>query len=473
MMRAGLCGILVMCLFGPPAASAAADKKAPEKEAPASDVQTKATQFVDLLAAGDFKSAVNEFDATMKEALPEEKLREVWGAIVAQGGAFKKRGGVRVEKDPEYQIVFVRCEFEKAPLDAKVVYNVRKQIAGLFFVPAKDDSSYVLPDYASPGSYREVAVAVGAGGSGLPGALMIPQGPGPFPGLVLVHGSGPLDKDESVGPNKPFLDLASGLASRGIAVLRYDKRTLARAAEVAAHLETLTLEGETILDAAAAVGQLRAMDGIDPSRIFVLGHSLGGVALPRIASRQPTIAGLIMMAAPSRPLEDVYLEQVSRLSPGEGPSPGEARKNLDEIRAKVARVKSLDETGAGQAGELPLGLGRAYWLDLSRNSAPAAAARMIQPLLILQGAKDIQVTSDDLAGWKTALAGRAGVTFKSYPDLSHLFMKSPGKGGLEDYETPGHVAREVVADIERFIKSNPAATPRRSGTDPSAVQPAS
>src|SRR6185369_2655738 len=139
-------------------------------------------------------------------------------------GAFTRQVGTRTEKQGQYDIVYVTCEFERASIDAKVVFSQSGQISGLFFAPAANGtpapspSAGNLADYVNPSAFTEQDVTVGSGEWALPGTLSMPVGDGPFPAVVLVHGSGPNDRDETIGANKPFRDLAGGLASQGIAV---------------------------------------------------------------------------------------------------------------------------------------------------------------------------------------------------------------------------------------------------------------
>lgn len=315
--------------------------------------------------------------------------------------------------------------------------------------PAREAPS--APPYSRSGAFREIEVTVGGGEWALPGTLTMPEGESLWPGLVLVHGSGPNDRDETLGPNKPFRDLAWGLATRGIAVLRYDKRTRVHGARMAAAASTLTVEEETVDDAIAAVALLEKTRGIAPDRIFVLGHSLGGMLVPRIAARKPRVAGWIVMAGAARPLEEAYLEQVRYLLSLDGEITPSEREKIAEIERQIATLRDPAKLAAAGPSDLPLGLPAAYWKDL-QGWRPAEAARAIdRPMLVLQGGRDYQVTMADFAQWKAALGSSDRVTFKVYPRLDHLFMEGEGPSTPADYARPGHVSKEVVDDIAAWI----------------------
>ncbi|MBM4430541.1 MAG: alpha/beta fold hydrolase [Chloroflexi bacterium] len=415
-------------------------------------------EFAELFLNRDYTGVVDRFDATMKSVLPLEKVKQTRESLEPQLGAFERITGSRAEKYAQagtmYDIVYVTCEFEKATVDMRIVYDPSGQVAGLFFQPAATTppASYVPPAYVKADAFREQDITVGSGGEWpLPATLTQPVGPGPFPAVVLVHGSGPHDRDETVGPNKPFRDLAWGLASQGIAVLRYEKRTRQHASRFTPEvLASLTVKEETTDDALAAVALLRQMEGIDPARIYVLGHSLGGYLLPRIGAADPQIAGLIVLAGPTRPLEDLVLEQYTYIFGLDGIS-AEEQAQLDELAAQVARVKAPDLSAATATDTLPLGTPASYWLDL-RGYNPAEVARGLkQPMLFLQGGRDYQVTTVDFEGWKSALASRSDVQLKLYPDLNHLFVAGEGKATPSEYEQEGHVAEQVIVDIAAWI----------------------
>ena len=415
------------------------------------DLVAAAQAFVDLLAQRDFVTAERSLDDTMHTAFPQEKLQETWNTILAQAGAFKHQVRTRTEARSGSSVVIVTCAFEKAALDIQIAFDHVRRIAGLVFTSAQTTAEYAPPRYVQPNAFREHEVMIGTGEWGLPGTLTVPMEPSVCPAVVLVHGSGPHDRDETIGPNKPFRDLAWGLASQGIAVLRYEKRTKQHAAKLGAIGLQLTVKEETIDDVLAAVTLLRQTAGIEATRIFVLGHSLGGMLIPRIGTRESHIAGFIVFAGATRSLEDMILEQATYLVVLEGIISQEKQAQLDELTKQVAHVKSLGPSDANSSRRL-LGAPVSYWLDLRGYDPPEAAKALKQPVLILQGERDYQVTMDDFQRWQAALSSQQNVTFRSYATLNHLFMEGNGKSGPAEYNRPGHVAEVVIYDIVHWIK---------------------
>ncbi len=226
---------------------------------------------VERLIKGDFAAVVATFDDKMRAAPSEAQLRGAWESVLEQAGAFKQVRDPRVTTKGEYQIVVLPAEFERASVDIQVVFNGSGQMAGFNVRPASATGAAPAPagafsdaSYVSRERFSERDVTVDAGGWPLPGVLAIPNGAGPHPVVVLVHGSGPGDRDATLGPNKPFRDLALGLASRGVAVLRYDKRTRTHGARLAG-LTPFTVKEEVVDDVVTAVKLLRTVADIDRS----------------------------------------------------------------------------------------------------------------------------------------------------------------------------------------------------------------
>ena len=409
-----------------------------------------ARDFVELLAKKDFAGAVSHFDDTMKTAMPQPKLEETWKALVTQTGVFKREVKTTTEKRGNYTVVHVLSEFQNMSIDIRVVLDLQKRVAGLFFAPGESLAPYTPPGYVKPTSFSEKEVTVGSGEWALPGTLTMPVGTGPFPAVVLVHGSGPNDRDETIGPNKPFRDLAGGLATRGIAVLRYQKRSRQYGDKLMG-LSNLTVKEEVTDDAVAAVSLLRKTEGINPKQIYVLGHSLGGMLVPRIGQLDPNIAGLISLAGATRHLEDVIPDQISYLASLDGSVSPEEQARIDDAKAQGNKIKSLKTSDAG-SNTLYFGAPADYWLDLRAYDPPETAKSLKQRFLILQGERDYQVTMTDFQRWKAALGTKPNVVFKTYPQLNHLFIAGTGKSSPAEYDQPAHVDEQVIDDIAVWIK---------------------
>ena len=301
---------------------------------------------------------------------------------------------------------------------------------------------------AAPSHHEEREVTFSSAGLSFPATLTIPASrPGKVPAVVLVHGSGPHDRDESIGPNKPFRDLAAGLSAAGIATLRYDKRTFAFRGKT--DLRAITLDGEVIDDAVAALEYLRTQPGIDPGRVYVLGHSLGGTAAPMIAARVPWLRGVVLMAAAVRPLDELIFEQTARGLELANTSSDEIKTRVDGLKAQFRRVR----TGEAPDDEMVFFAPARYWRDLFGRDPLKAVRELRVPVLVLQGGKDIQVGKADYDLIVGALSGRPADAreFHWFPTLNHLMMQVEGDPTGAEYGRAGAVAPEVISAVSAWI----------------------
>lgn len=452
-MRISICLAVFALVLSPVAevqARAASEETPAAQQAPAGTPHVEnARAFVDLLVKRDFAAAVSGFNATMTKALTEPKLREFWTTVVTQAGAFQAIDTARAEARGAYTAVVMTSSFERAKADITVAYDAAGKIAGFNIRPAAPPPS-PPPSYADAAAFAERDVTVGSGEWALPGTLSLPNGTGPFPAVVLVHGSGPNDRDESIGPNKPFRDIAHGLASRGIAVLRYDKRTMVHGAKLA-QIAKPTVAHEAVDDAVLAVEALAAMPEIARDRIFVLGHSLGGMLVPRIAAGAPQARGFIVMAGAAQPLEHAMLEQTQYMAGLDGAITPDEQARIDEMRKMADGVRALTPEDV-ESAEALAGVPPSYWLDLRGYDPPEAAKAVTRPMLVLQGERDYQVTMAEFERWNAALDDRDDVDLKPYRTLNHLFMPGTGPGNPQEYAIAAHVAEEVIADIADWIR---------------------
>lgn len=447
----GITSLLLCCLLlacGKPS-SAQVQGAAGDPQVPG----TQAAVFIAALQRGDFTAAVGQFDAQMSAVLSAAKLQEYWQAVQAQSGAYLRQLTPQEEtvtqNGVQYTVCLVPCEFQNATVPIKVVIDAQAHVCGLFFLPPKAQPvAYTPADYIDVQRFTEQQVTIHSGTCDLPGMLDIPANVARVPAVVLVHGSGPNDRDETIGPNKPFRDLARGLASRGIAVLRYDKRTLVYPDKFA---KAFTIKDEIIDDAVAAAAFLRTQPAVDGKQIYVLGHSLGGFAAPRIARADPQLAGLIILAGAARPLEDILLEQMTYLGSLRGALSPDAQQQLEQIKSQVALIKSPRLMTLAPDTPFLFGAPPAYWRDLRDYQPAQLAKRLPQAMLILQGGRDYQATEEDFQLWKTALATRTDVKLKLFPQLNHLFISGAGKSTPSEYAVAGHVDKTVIEEIAGWI----------------------
>jgi hypothetical protein len=417
----------------------------------AQDFEALAKDVAQELAGRQYDKVEARFDSKMASALPLEKLQSFWDNTIGQVGPFKAVTSTALAEQQGYHVVTLTCAFEKSPLNLRLVFDKESKIAGFFLVPVA--APWTAPDYANPSAFHELSVNITTGPWQLPGTLTEPNGAGPFPAVVLVQGSGAHDEDETIGPNKPFKDLAWGLASRGIAVLRYEKRTHKYAAQLAKALANFTVKEEVTDDARSAVALLATQPEVDKKRIYVLGHSLGGMLAPRIAEGDDQIAGIIIMAGSTRPMGQIVVDQIKYLSTLSGPVGDGARKQIAAAEKFAQDYDSPTLKPGETVSMLGIPTPAAYVLDLRSYDPAVTAARLKIPILVLQAESDYQVTKKDFEGWEKALAGHNNVTTKSYPGLCHLFMPAGNPPSPADYDKPGHVARGMLDDIASWVGS--------------------
>ena len=409
---------------------------------------------VELATTGKFNELHDLCGSQLKMMVTPSQLRDGWDQIVSMYGAYEGIESRGEQKAQGQTFTVHRLKFETGTLNF-MSQEDGGQLATLLLQPGAPPPPVDPPAYADPSTFAETEVRVDCHGFPLPALLTVPKKASGVPAVVMVAGSGPNDRDETIGKLKPFRDLAQGLAALGIASIRYDKRT--KSAPGMFNVKSGTVNEEVVEDAVSALKVLKSKTGgrlgkkptVDPSKIFLLGHSLGAMVAPRILDAAPELAGMVLLGGPARRLEDAIIEQSTHLA---GPKPPKAVKDqLKAIQVQVDRVKAADLTAETPASDLPLGINASYWLDLRDYDPVEATANAGKPTLVLHGAVDYQATPEEHEQFRRALAGRRDCESKLYPGLSHIFM--PGEGTAADYTREANVAEHVVADIARWLAS--------------------
>jgi len=403
----------------------------------AQSLEERTQQALDQVLKRKYDVFYALFSPEMKKTISLQQYASQADQIQASLGKPKSQDPPVSRQIQNSVLVTIPLHWSSASLNFMVSWNKAGQVQGTWFRPPDTPkTAYETPGYSKPKTFSTRDVTIGEDEWKLPGVLTIPKGGGPFPAVVLVHGSGPHDRDETLGPTKVFRDLAEGLATRGIAVLRYDKRTFVYKEKLAA-VRDFTMTEETVDDAVRAAALLRGQKDIDAHRLFVLGHSQGGYMIPRIMKADPQLAGVIVLAGNVRPLEELIVEQTEYIFQLKGSLSPAEKAQLDALKRDPWLA-------------IP-GIPESYRTDL-KGYDPAALARSSDvPMLILQGERDYQVNMKDFNLWKDGLAGRANVTLHSYPKLNHLFIAGVGKSTPQEYGEPGHLDAEALSDIGAWV----------------------
>ncbi|TDO23292.1 alpha/beta hydrolase [Pedobacter duraquae] len=412
-------------------------------------LMNRSDDFFKLMSEEKFKEAVDFFDPSVQAKITPESLYELWSKLNMSIGKFEGADVVQSKTEGEYVVVVLDGKFEKDTQRFMIAYNKTEKIVGFFLQPKNNAPVYAKPAYADSLLYKEKEVAIKGTKSNLVGILTTPTKVKIYPIVVLVHGSGPSDMDETVGANKPFKDLAVGLAAQGIATIRYVKRTLVYPGEFNG---AFTVKEEVMNDALAAVELTKTLPGVNKTQIYLLGHSLGGMLAPRMAATSLALKGIIIIAAPAKKLADVMVEQNNYMYAQMKDTTQRLKTVLAENLKEVdkARITSL---GSMKADSVILGLPASYWIDLNTNDQVAIAKKLTKRIMVIQGGNDFQVTADDYAIWNAALGKKPNVMMKFYPELNHLLSVQKEKGNATQYQTPANVSPQVITDIATWIKA--------------------
>ena len=406
-----------------------------------------ANAFFDEMSAGKFVEAQAYFDVSVKDKITAENLKSAWSQITANLGTLEGIDGAQNKAQGEYQIVILDCKFSQGSQGFQFVFNKEQKLMGFFILPKKPNTTYNLPGYADTTRYKEKLITVASGKYNLPAMLTIPKDSVKVPVVIFVHGSGPADMDESVGAQKPFKDIAAGLGSKGIATLRYVKRTVLYGNEFN---KAFTTKEEVTDDALAMIEFAKTIPEVDPQQIYVFGHSLGGMLAPRIATLSPDLKGIILAAAPAKKLQDVSIEQNNYLYSLGKDTTKAGKEGLANALKELNFAKTITDKSL-PSDSLVLGLPAAYWADLNDMNQVELAKKLKIRTFIIQGGNDFQVGTQDFNLWVAGLKGKKNVDSKLYPMLNHLFSFSSEKGNISQYQEPLHVDQPVIDDLVSWI----------------------
>lgn len=389
---------------------------------------------------GDYEALANnyEFSDNIKGMMTTETLTELFekqnlGAVLEQQSfSFTTNQGSKYYNTPTifengaFDIVLGFDDDNK--INAFLINNFTGEIA----LEADED-------------FVEETLVANVNDMSLDGILTRPVGVDNAPCVIFVHGSGATDKDETIFLNKPFRDLAHGLAKLGVASYRYDKSLFAYPDKFRTNIH-MTLQDETIMDAVKIYDIIKAQEGI--SDVYILGHSLGGYAIPLIAE-DTDASGYVIMAGGAESYHHFIVDQYEIIFGEDGVITDTEQTQIDQVKAEIDKINRLDDF---TENDVILGAYKTYW-EYMVNYKPLELGKDIEvPVLVLQGERDYQVTMEQFDMWKSIEADNW--TYIAYPTLNHLMMHGEGPVGPSEYNNVNYVSEEVIKDIANWIEND-------------------
>lgn len=410
-------------------------------------------QIFDHLKSKDYDKIDALFDTTGILKLVTYSQKEQYKKDLGEFGAVKELIRIDEEENGFKKRIAMALQFATEKQILYIVFNPKGKIEDLAFDTYTETPFFQLRGYKGFAEVTDLSTSVKTR-DGLTLGANIAFGDTSkkkSPLVIFVHGSGPADRDETLGPNKPFRDLAQGLAQQGIASLRYDKRTFAYQYDSKILNDNLTIYEETVYDAIDAVKTAKLFSFIDLNKIYIVGHSQGAMCAPKMAELCPEIKGIVMMAAPVTNLVDIIPQQVEYIAMLNDTVSNAEQMQITSIKWMVDKIKSPSLSDKTPKGML-MGASAHYWKSVLNYNQAATAKGLKIPVLIMNGARDYQVPEKEFNAWKKELAGKPNVQFMLYPKLNHLFLEGDRRSEPAEYELPGHIPQYVIDDLAKFIK---------------------
>jgi len=413
--------------------------------------EAKGNEILQFFVNKKFTEISKRVDSLYKSSYEAYVLEKDWAELTGTYGEYKSAKPVNYDVSPYYHFIAFKVQFEFLPYILNISFNETGNIIYLSFMEAH--KIYVAPDYCDVSKFLERKITVVNGMYDLPGILAMPNAESKSPLVIIVPEAGPTDKDGSYEENKPYKDLAWGLASKGIATFRYEKRSnnygIFLLKDKAAY-ETFTPREDLLIDLYKIIDSLKTLPDVDPDKIYILGHGQGGMLAPLIAKERKDVAGIIMMGANAKRTQEMMIDQykyLSKVSPEKKPEYDAQTRNA--IRSMDKKLNPLTEHHL-----MPYDVQATYWIWLNQYPHLEIAKKLSKPQLILHGERDYQTNMENYDLWKKTLVKNTKATIKLYPRLNHLFYAGDAQSTYSEYYLKSNIPAQVIEDINLWLKAN-------------------
>lgn len=400
--------------------------------------------IVEAVSSKNFTWIVLKSDSLLSTKISDSLLIQTFNGLE---GMYGKNTGFEKGSWKTYgkvQVYAVPMVYENGILELSVSWDTTEKISGFFLKPKVQKWS--RPPYADSVEVVEEEVFIGKDPWSLPATFSFPAGKSIFPAVVLVQGSGPNDRDESIGGVKVFKDIAYGLAAQGIAVLRYEKRTKFYAKELS-DSNSVGLHQEVIEDAVAALNWVAGRKEVNT--VVLAGHSLGAMIAPSICELNIP-DGVVLMAGSPRFLGDIVIEQFRYLADAY-PDNKQYAAALEEAEPLYAHLISQKFTTSTPLDSCLLGIPAPYWMEVKKLSLCESLRKLKTPVLVVQGERDYQVTLKDFKAYQTCTSGLKNFEYKMLPGLNHCFVFGKGASIPSEYTKQDHVSESLIQELAGFV----------------------
>jgi hypothetical protein len=414
------------------------------------ETEAKGKNVLDLFVAKKFTEIEKQVDSLYQSYYSATTFEKDWAELIGTYGDFMSAKPVNFEANDYYSFIGYKIEFAYLPYIFNISFNNKGEIIYISFMKAH--TIYVAPDYCDVGKFLERKLTFTNGFYEMPGLLTVPTNTTKSPLVIILGEAGPTDKDGSYEENRPYKDIAWGLASNGYAVYRYEKRSnnygIYMLKDKSAY-ETFTPREDLLDDLYRAIDTLKTLPDIDPSRIYVLGHGQGGMLLPLVAKERRDVKGIVLMGSTAKRQQENMIDQykyLSKVTPYK-----KAEYDEQTVNAKRSMDKKLNPLTEHKY--MPYGVQATYWIWLNQYNQVETAQKLKKPILILHGNRDYQTNMEDLELWQKGLKKNLNATVKNYPKLNHLFYPGDIESNYSEYFIRGNIPDYVIKDIYLWLNS--------------------
>lgn len=412
-------------------------------------VKQKAITFIHHLRDSNYQAAIAMVDSTAHNYYSAQVFKDDWDELTTTYGEYKSAKPIEYQEAMGFSYIQMLINFDYLQYVLSLTLNPEYKIGYVAFTAAH--SAYVPPAMANIEQYSDTTITFKSETYyEFPGILTMPKNTNPMPLVVIVAEAGPTDKDFSMGQNKPYKDLATGLATLGYAVYRYDKRTQRFAFNLMAEKNNyakFTCREEYLDDLYNALDTLKTLPFIDKNRIFILGHGQGGMLAPLIAKERKDVKGIMMLGANAVTIQDMMAEQYDYLmtvTPDKTEEYLENKRKLQNTMPGKIKWYNLHDS-------MPYGIQATYFVWLNEYKHVEIAKKLKKPVLVMQFGRDYQVTNRNYELWQKIFKKNKQATFKHYPKLNHLMFEGEVQSTYSEYSMKSNIPEYVIKDIASWL----------------------